>query len=64
MVAKYKSHPAIAMWLIGNELNSASWYGSTPALLNSMLTLADEMALSAHLEDPDHPVALPFDGKL
>lgn len=54
-VAKYKNHPAILMWSIGNELN-ASWnYGGSSDCLFSLI---EEMAKAAHEEEGDdfHPV--------
>ena len=61
MVNKYKNHPAVLMWLIGNEYNSPQCYGKSQVQLDSFMTLVEEMAELAHEEDPNHLVALPLD---
>ena len=58
MVALHKDHPAILMWMIGNELNAPWMYGDSPALFS----LVDEMAAAAHAEEGAryHPVTTPL----
>ena len=55
IVATHKNHPAILMWCIGNELNGTTMYGGN---LDHLVTLIDEMAAEAHLEEGEsyHPV--------
>lgn len=60
MVASVQSHPAIAMYLIGNEFNSASWYGASAEQLQSFVELANDLGAIAHELDPNHVVALPL----
>jgi hypothetical protein len=58
MVALHKNHPAILMWMIGNELNAPWMYGNSDALFS----LINEMALAAHNEEGAayHPVTTPL----
>ncbi|MCU0521705.1 MAG: hypothetical protein MUF84_13565 [Anaerolineae bacterium] len=58
MVALHRSHPAILMWAIGNELNGPWMYGDSSALF----TLIEEMAQAAHAEEgaDHHPVTTPL----
>jgi hypothetical protein len=58
MVAAHKNHPAILMWMIGNELNAPWMYGNSDALFS----LINEMALAAHQEEGAsyHPVTTPL----
>ncbi len=53
MVNQFKSHPAVLMWAMGNEVtltntsainNNATWY-----------SLLDECAIASHSADPNHP---------
>ena len=58
-MAAHKHHPAVLMWAIANEGN-ASWnYGSK---LSDFLSLVNEMAREAHLEEGFnfHPVTVPL----
>lgn len=59
MVAAYKSHPAVLMWSIGNELNVPRMYGDK---LGDLFSLIDEMAHEAHKEEGAHyhPVTTPL----
>ncbi|MBI5102040.1 MAG: Ig-like domain-containing protein [Nitrospirae bacterium] len=56
MVAAHKNHPAVLMWVIGEDLNAPWMYGSN---LSGIMTLLDEMAAVAHTEEGSarHPVA-------
>lgn len=56
LVSKYKSHPAILMWVVGNELNGRWRYSKQK--LDDAFSIINEMALEAHLEEGDnyHPV--------
>jgi hypothetical protein len=58
MVAAHKNHPAILMWMIGNELNAPWMFGNSDALF----TLINEMAGAAHEEEGAsyHPVTTPL----
>ncbi len=58
MVAIHKDHPAILMWVIGNELNAPWMFGNS----DDLFSLIDEMAQAAHLEEGDayHPVTTPL----
>lgn len=58
MVANHKDHPAILMWMIGNELNAPWMYNNSDALFS----LINEMALAAHQEEGAsyHPVTTPL----
>jgi hypothetical protein len=54
-VLRYKDHPALLMWLVGNELNLAS---SNPKVWNAV----GEIAAMIHQLDPNHPVSTPLAG--
>jgi hypothetical protein len=58
MVAIHKDHPAILMWVIGNELNAPWMFGDS----DDLFSLIDEMAQAAHEEEGDsyHPVTTPL----
>jgi hypothetical protein len=58
MVAMHKDHPAILMWVIGNELNAPWMFGD----IDELFSLIDEMAQAAHAEEGDsyHPVTTPL----
>jgi hypothetical protein len=48
-VRKYRDHPALLVWGIGNELNLRA---TNPAVWDAV----DEIARMIHKEDPNHPV--------
>ena len=59
-IALYKDHPAVLMWVVGNELNL---HYSNPNVWNAVGGIADMI----HREDPNHPVMTTlagFDRKL
>lgn len=48
-VARYKDHPALLMWVVGNELNLDA---TNPAVWDAV----DDVAEMIHEVDPNHPV--------
>lgn len=54
-VRLYKDHPAVLMWLVGNELNLEY---SNPKVWDAVGQIADMI----HAEDPNHPVMTPLAG--
>ena len=54
-VLKYKDHPAVLFWLVGNELNHSY---SNPAVWNAV----NDVAEMIHELDPNHPVTTPISG--
>jgi len=48
IVKKYKDHPAVLVWSIGNEMENGN---DTPVLWGAI----EEMAKAAHEMDPNHP---------
>lgn len=48
-VLRYKDHPALLMWVVGNELNLESW---NPRVWNAV----ERIAATIHSIDPHHPV--------
>jgi hypothetical protein len=50
-IEKYKKHPALLMWCIGNELN----FPYKPRY-NKFYTAFNDLVNMIHTEDPDHPV--------
>jgi hypothetical protein len=50
-VRKYKDHPAVLLWGLGNEMEGYSQEGSVPALQE-----VEELAKLVKKEDPNHPV--------
>jgi hypothetical protein len=54
-VRLYRDHPAVLMWLVGNELNLES---SNPKVWDAVGQIADMI----HEEDPNHPVMTPLGG--
>ena len=54
-VRLYKDHPAVLMWLVGNELNLEY---SNPKVWDAVGQIADMI----HQEDPNHPVMTPLAG--
>ncbi len=54
-VLRYKDHPALLFWLVGNELN----HGYTnPRVWNAV----NDVATMIHELDPNHPVTTPISG--
>ena len=54
-VLKYKDHPAVLFWLVGNELNHSY---SNPAVWDAV----NDVAEMIHELDVDHPVTTPISG--
>ena len=54
-VLKYKDHPALLFWLVGNELNHSY---SNPAVWDAV----NDVAEMIHELDPNHPVTTPISG--
>ena len=54
-VAAYRAHPAVLMWLIGNELNLEA---RNPKVWDAVNTIAEAI----HAIDPHHPVMTPLAG--
>jgi beta-galactosidase/beta-glucuronidase len=54
-VLKYKDHPAVLFWLVGNELNHSY---SNPAVWDAV----NDVAEMIHELDPNHPVTTPISG--
>ena len=54
-VLQYKDHPALLMWVVGNELNLDS---HNPRVWNAV----DQIARMIHRVDPNHPVMTPLAG--
>ncbi len=54
-VLRYKDHPALLFWLIGNELNHSY---SNPAVWDAV----NDIAAMIRELDPDHPVTTPITG--
>lgn len=54
-IEKYKSHPAILFWELGNEYNyHPEWFGGD---LKNWYRAMNDAATKIHAADPDHPVA-------
>ncbi len=54
-VLKYRDHPAVLFWLVGNELNHSY---SNPGVWDAV----DDVAEMIHELDPNHPVTTPVSG--
>lgn len=54
-VLRYKDHPALLMWLVGNELNLEA---RNPRVWDAVGEIADMI----HALDPNHPVTTPLAG--
>ena len=54
-VLKYKDHPAVLFWLVGNELNHSY---SNPRVWDAVNDIAEMI----HELDPNHPVTTPISG--
>ncbi|MFL6586394.1 MAG: glycoside hydrolase family 2 TIM barrel-domain containing protein [Luteimonas sp.] len=54
-VRAYKNHPAVLMWVVGNELNLE---GRDPRVWNAV----EAITRAIHAEDPNHPVMTPLAG--
>ena len=54
-VLKYRDHPALLFWLVGNELNHSY---SNPAVWDAVNAIAEMI----HELDPTHPVTTPISG--
>lgn len=53
-VEKYKNHPAILMWELGNEYNyHPEWFGGD---IKNWYTAMNDAAAKIHKSDPSHPV--------
>ncbi|MCY1059207.1 glycoside hydrolase family 2 TIM barrel-domain containing protein [Nannocystis sp. SCPEA4] len=55
-VNHFKDHPAILMWLVGNEFNYNNLYGA--ADLDAATAIVNQAIADIHAADPDHPVAV------
>jgi beta-galactosidase/beta-glucuronidase len=56
-VEAFKGHPAVLMWLLGNELNYNKLYNSALSL-EQAVELVRVAIDDIHAADPDHPVAV------
>ncbi len=54
-VLKYKDHPAVLFWLVGNELNHSY---TNPSVWDAV----NDVAEMIHELDPNHPVTTPISG--
>jgi hypothetical protein len=54
-VLKYKDHPAVLFWLVGNELNHSY---TNPSVWDAV----NDVAAMIHELDPNHPVTTPISG--
>jgi hypothetical protein len=57
-VTNLRDHPAILMWLVGNEWNRNSLYGTCVA--DACFTRVNDVAADIKRLDPNHPVATSF----
>ncbi len=54
-IEKYKNHPAILMWELGNEYNyHPEWFENN---INNWYTMLNSAAVEIHSRDSSHPVA-------
>lgn len=63
VVNKYKNHPAILMWMVGNEFNYNLLYTSdwTPVPLDECIAKINSVISKIKDNDPNHPVAASWD---
>ena len=54
-VRAHKAHPAVLMWVVGNELNLSA---TDPRIWD----VVESITRAIHAEDPDHPVMTPLAG--
>lgn len=54
----FKNHPAILMWLVGNEFNYNNLYGA--GSYAQARAIVQTAIADIHAADPDHPVAVSF----
>lgn len=54
----FKDHPAILMWIVGNEFNYNLMYGA--ADLGAATAIVNDAIAEIHAADPDHPVAVGY----
>lgn len=52
----FKDHPAILMWIVGNEFNYNNMYGAPD--LDAATVIVNDAIAEIHAADPDHPVAV------
>ncbi|MBL9100430.1 MAG: hypothetical protein JNL82_05705 [Myxococcales bacterium] len=52
----FKDHPAILMWIVGNEFNYNNMYGAPD--LDAATVIVNDAIAAIHAADPDHPVAV------
>lgn len=52
----FKDHPAILMWIVGNEFNYNNMYGAPD--LDAATAIVNAAIAEIHAADPDHPVAV------
>jgi hypothetical protein len=57
-VTNLRDHPAVLMWLVGNEWNRNSLYGTCVA--DACFTRVNDVAADIKRLDPNHPVATSF----
>jgi hypothetical protein len=58
VIDEFKDHPALLMWLVGNEFNYNNLYGA--ASYGAALTIINDAIDTIKSIDADHPVAVSF----